>query len=278
MKNIHFVFSIFRLLRSPMSDHKNLTRFAEIIKKLRSPGGCPWDREQSHKTLKPYLIEETYEVLDAIDKNNSEELKDELGDLLLQVFLHAQIASDNCQFTIDDVADVISNKMIRRHPHVFGDVKVKNSDEVLDNWIEIKKNETLEKNGKEISTLSSIPENLPALFENFKISKRVAKLGFEWEKPFDIFAKIDEEIAEIKEAIQENNQDKIQEEMGDLLFTVSNLCRAYKINSELALKDSNKKFRKRFQKMEEAIHKENLDPQTLTLNQWNDLWKKIKSL
>lgn len=259
-----------------MPSHKNLDKLVNIIAALRAPNGCPWDLEQTHKTLKPYVIEETYEVLEAIDENNPELLKEELGDLLLQIILHAQIAKDNGDFDIEDVAQMISEKMVRRHPHVFGDVEAKDADAVKKNWEEIKKKEK-EANGiVHESILDGIPNNLPALFESHKISKKVAKQGFDWQKPSDVFEKIDEEIAEVKNAIKKADQDHLEEELGDLLFAITNLCRLHKINPEIALKNANKKFRQRFYKMEQVIEKENKTFQDLSFEDWDNLWEKIK--
>lgn len=252
-------------------------RLVQIMKRLRSPnGGCPWDLEQDHKTLKQYLIEETYEVLDAIDMNDPRELREELGDVLLQVVFHAQIADDNKQFNIEDVAKEISDKMVRRHPHVFGDTIVDGSGEVLKNWDEIKKIEKAGKAKVEKSILDSVSKNLPALFENFKISKKVAKQGFEWKKPSDVFDKIAEEITEVKVAIKRKKKNEIEEELGDLLFAVSNLCRVHKINPEIALRAANQKFRRRFAGMEKRIKDEKRSFKELTFKAWNELWEKVK--
>jgi len=259
-----------------MSNYKNLDEFVDIIATLRSPNGCPWDKEQTHKTLKPYLIEETYEVLEAIDNNDPEFLKEELGDLLLQVFLHAQIAKDNKDFDIEDVAQMVSEKMVRRHPHVFGDVEAKDAEAVLKNWDEIKKQEKLENGIVHDSVLDAVPNNLPALFESHKISRKAAKQGFDWQKPEDVFDKIAEEIHEVKEALQNNDKQHLEEELGDLLFAVTNLCRLHKVNAELALKDANKKFRKRFGKMEKLIKTENTPMNAISFNKWDELWNKVK--
>lgn len=259
-----------------MSDSQ-LHRLVDIMKRLRSPqGGCPWDLEQNHKTLKPYLVEETYEVLDAIDSGNVEDLKEELGDLLLQVVFHAQLADDNRQFNIEDVAKEISDKMVRRHPHVFGDTEAKDASAVLKNWDEIKKSEKAGKGKVEKSVLDSVSKNLPALFENLKISKKVAKLGFEWKKPTDVFDKITEEVAEVKKAIRKKNRDELEEELGDLLFAVANLCRVHKVNPEMALRSANQKFRKRFSNMEKRLLLEKRNAKDLNFKAWNVLWEDAK--
>lgn len=247
------------------------------MKRLRAPKiGCPWDLEQDHKTLKPYLIEEAYEVLDAIDEGDPREIKEELGDLLLQVVFHAQVADDNKHFNIDDVAREIADKMVRRHPHVFGNTKAEDSATVLKNWDEIKKAEKAGKGRSDKHALDGVSKNLPALFENFKISKKVAKLGFDWKKPDDVFKKIAEEIREARSAIKSKNRDRMEDEMGDLLFAAANLCRAYKINPEMALRRANGKFRKRFNRMETFIRAEKLDARKLNFNAWDKLWKRAK--
>jgi tetrapyrrole methylase family protein / MazG family protein len=250
--------------------------FIKIIAKLRAPGGCPWDRKQTHQTLKPYLLEETYEVLEAIDTKKPDILKEELGDLLLQVVLHAQLASERKAFTMDDVADGISQKIIRRHPHVFGTTKVKNAEQVLTNWVAIKNEEKAEKQGKKPCVFDGIPKHFPALFENYKISKRVARMGFEWKKTTDVFNKVEEELNETKEAVRSGNKKHIKEELGDLLFTVANLCRVYEVNPEMALKQANKKFKKRFHKVEKQIEKEKIPLHKMTFKKWNQFWNIAK--
>lgn len=260
-----------------MNDSSQMQRFVQIVAKLRAPGGCPWDREQTHASLKSYLLEEAHEVLEAIDENSPEHLKEELGDLLLQIVLHAQIAADDQKFTIEDIARDISDKMIRRHPHVFGDANVTDSETVLKNWDEIKLKEKQALN-KPVATnlLDDIPKALPALFEAHKLSKKAAKQGFDWDKADDVYAKINEEISEIQSARQSGHNDAIEEECGDLLFAVVNLCRKLDVNAELALKRSNMKFRTRFANMETQLQNSNTDPKSLTLQQWDTLWTNSK--
>jgi tetrapyrrole methylase family protein / MazG family protein len=258
--------------------YPHLIKFVEIVQKLRSPDGCPWDKEQTHDSLKQYLVEETYEALDAIDEKDNEHLKEELGDVLLQVFLHAQIAKDDGNFDIEDIAREIGEKMIRRHPHVFGDTKVKDAEQVLKNWEEIKSAEKAAKGNLDPSILDSIPHSFPALFETHKISKKVAKLGFEWKEPKDVFNKVNEEIEEVKQAYKEGDEAHLQEELGDLLFTVANLCRVFKVNPELCLKQANKKFKKRFGKMEVIVKEEEMKLDKLSFDEWNQLWERVKQV
>lgn len=262
-----------------MTTSRYLDEFVTIIQKLRSPdGGCPWDLEQTHETLKPFLIEETYEVLNAIDRKDPDELKEELGDLLLQIFLHAQIASDEKKFSIEDVAKSISEKMQRRHPHVFGDRQVKNAQDVIKNWEEIKEGEKSKKGISENSRLDAIPSNMPALFENQKICKKVASVGFDWKDISDVFAKMTEELKELTQAIEHKHQEHMEEEIGDLLFTAANLARFCKVNPELALKKANNKFRRRFKIMEKFIDQKNLDLKNISFEKWNEMWDQAKKL
>lgn len=258
-------------------NNPQFTRLVGIMQRLRSrQGGCPWDLEQDHKTLKPYLLEETYEVLDAIDMDDPGELKEELGDLLLQVVFHAQIANDDGKFDVEDVAKEISDKMVRRHPHVFGETTVNGAGEVVANWEEIKKVEKAGKGKIDASILDSVSKSLPALFENLKISKKVAKLGFDWKKPAHVIDKIQEEIGEVKRAVKRNDRVNLEEELGDLLFAVANLCRVHKINPELALRGANKKFRARFARMEERVKSDKKSFKELDFKTWDRLWEDSK--
>lgn len=252
-------------------------RLVAIMARLRAPGGCPWDIEQTHKSIIRYLLEETYEVVDAIEDGTPADLREELGDLLLQVVFHAQMAEEAGQFNINDVAKDISDKMEHRHPHVFGDVSVKDSDEVLNNWEELKKVEKAKK-GKVAaeSVLDSVPASMPALFENFKISKKVSKLGFDWKKPEDVLDKVAEELGEVREAVDSGDAGHIEEELGDLLFSVANACRLHNINPEMALRQSNKKFRGRFARMESMLKKQGVAFDAVSFEQWDELWNEAK--
>ena len=240
-----------------------------IIARLRAPDGCKWDREQTHKTLKQNFIEETYEALDAIDDNDMKHLQEELGDVLLQVVLHSQIASEEGAFTIDDVADGISKKLVHRHPHVFGDVKVNSTAEILDNWEKLKKEEKPHRK----SVMDGISPSLPALFAAYKISKKAVKTGFEWPNIESLKECIQSEFTEFEDAVKEEDQNHIEEEMGDILFAVVNLARWYKINPEIALANANKKFMARFRKMEELSEK---PIEENSLEEFDALWKKAK--
>lgn len=245
-----------------------------IMARLRGPGGCPWDHEQTHQSIVPQLIEETYEAIGAIESNNMPNLCEELGDLMLHIVFHAQIASETDDFTAEDILKGLNAKLIRRHPHVFGDAEVKDSAEVMKNWDEIKATE--KKNHTGNSLLDSIPTALPALFQSFKLSKKASKSGFDWKKAEDVFEKIEEEIRELKEAVRYQKSDNIEEEMGDLFFALANLSRHLSVQPEEALRRSNQKFRKRFSSMEKIISQKGQTMDKLSLNEWNDLWETAK--
>jgi len=248
---------------------KNFNRLVEIVEKLRAPDGCPWDKEQTHETLRENLLQESYEAIDAIESNNPEELKEELGDVLLQVVLHSQIASEENKFDVDDVAQAIADKIVRRHPHVFGDINVKNTEEVLANWDKIKKLEKPERK----SALSGITKSQPALMTSSQISKKAVKVGFEWPNMTSLWECLESEIVEFKEAVELNDQNKMEDEFGDILFSLVNVARWYKIEPELALSRANKKFIKRFLMMEQMAEK-NLSE--YSQEELEEFWKTAK--
>jgi len=248
---------------------ENLKKLIEITEILRSPEGCPWDREQNHKSLKENMLQEAYEAIDAIDSENPDELREELGDVLLQVVLHSQIASEEGRFNIDDVAKTISEKLIRRHPHVFSDVKVKDSKEVMVNWEQIKKKEKPERK----SALSGVAKSQPALMMATELSKKAVKTGFEWPDDESLWDCFESEVNEFKNAVSENDKPAMEDEFGDILFTMVNVARWYGIDAETALLQANKKFTRRFQAMEQLANK--------ALNEFNpdeldELWQQAK--
>lgn len=257
-------------------------RLAQIIARLRAPDGCPWDREQTHTTLRTHLLEEACETMDAIDGGDDAHLCEELGDLLMQPVLHAQIAHEENRFDIVDVIEGISDKLVRRHPHVFGEVVVADSGEVLTNWDVIKKAEKAQKGQSESSILSGVPNTLPSLMQALEISKKAVKVGFEWPDMAGVLAKLHEEIAELEAEIadsslkNEGGQQRIEEELGDVLFTLVNIARWHKINPELALRDTVSRFRERFEKMEDAARHQGLNLEELTPEQWDELWEAAK--
>jgi len=245
----------------------------KVMEKLRSPEGCPWDREQSHESLLKYLIEEAYEVVDAVTEGSDEELKEELGDLLLQAVFHSQIAKERGVFTIDDVIDSITRKLIHRHPHVFGGKEgVKTAEDVNREWERLK-----EKEGKRReSVLDGIPKSLPALERAYKLQKRAEKVGFDWKDFKGIKEKIVEELSEIEEELQRGNREKIEEEVGDLLFMAVNLARFLGVHPELALQKANKKFEKRFRYMERRAKEMGKELKEMDIEQMEELWQEAK--
>ena len=249
--------------------YPNLEKLVDIIAVLRSENGCPWDREQTHKSLRPNMLEEAYEAVDAIDDGDISNLKEELGDVLLQVVLHSQIAKDNGEFDIEDVAQELSEKLIHRHPHVFGSAHVESSDDVVTNWDKLKKEEKTYRK----SILDGIPKAQSALMSAQKISKKVVKVGFEWENIESLKECIQSEYKEFEEAVKIGDKDKMEDEMGDIFFATVNLARWYKIDAEQALITANNKFIKRFQKMEELKTKPFED---YTFEEFNELWKQAK--
>ena len=244
-------------------------KLKEIIARLRGPGGCPWDKKQTHASLKPFLVEESYEVLRALDEGVPEKLRDELGDLLLQIMLHAQIASESGQFDIDDVVQCISDKLIHRHPHVFGGRKVKDVVEVEQSWEALKQEERVE--GESI--LAGMPEHMPALAYSQSMQRRVAGVGFDWEKVEEIIDKLAEEVAEIKGA---TTQPEKASEFGDLLFTLANIARRLDIDLEMALRSANQRFQRRFTCMEDLCRERGVNLASLSLDQQNALWEEAK--
>jgi len=253
----------------------NFEKLVSIMETLRSDKGCPWDREQTHESLRPYLIEEAYEVLDAIDTKDDNELKIELGDLLLQVVFHAQLAHEEGRFSIEDVSGAVTEKLIRRHPHVFGDVKADTSDQVLENWEKIKQRE---KGPGKKSVLDGLPSQLPALLKAFRIQEKVSRVNFDWQDVKEVFGKVREEIYELEEAHDSTDQAAQEEEFGDLLFSMVNLARHLKITPEDALRFTNEKFIKRFNYIEEkmALNGESMDD--ATMERLDLLWEEAKRL
>ena len=246
---------------------------------LRAPGGCPWDREQTHHTLKTFLIEEAYEVLDALEKEDANELAAELGDLLLQILFHADIAREAGRFDIADVISAIHNKMVRRHPHVFGTVKAVTSDQVLKNWAQLKaeeKQETAPATQLAPSALDGIPRGLPALMEAYQLTRRAAQVGFDWETVEGIFTKLHEETAELRVALDQADRERREEEIGDLLLVLVNLARFLGFDPEVALKHSNLKFKSRFKNMEDEAARSGQRLAQLSKEELEVLWESAK--
>ena len=250
-------------------DLSKFDSLASIIARLRSPDGCPWDSEQTHQSLRINLLSECYEVLEALDSDDPSKLCEELGDLLLQIVLHAQIATDNEEFKIGDVIEGISSKIIHRHPHVFGSGKADNAEEVMHNWEALKR----EERDEGASMLEGVPKNMPALAYAYEISRRAVRMGFEWENLEGVIDKVIEEIREIKEA---RDRDEKSQELGDLLFTLVNYARWQGIDPEVALREANNKFYRRFTRMEELCHQRGVDFGTLSFQEMDDLWEEVK--
>ena len=249
--------------------YENLDKLIETVRILRSPQGCEWDRAQTHKSLRPNMLEEAYEAVDAMDTGDMKHLKEELGDVLLQVLLHAQIANDEGVFNLDDVAKGLNEKLIHRHPHVFGNTKVNSTQNIIDNWDKLKKEEKPHRK----SAMDGISKSQSALMSAQKISKRAVKKGFEWPDEKTLYECIRSEFDEFKEAVKENNSDHAEEEMGDILFAVVNLARWNNIDAEQALLKANKKFEARFRKMEELADK---PLEEYNFREYDILWKRAK--
>jgi tetrapyrrole methylase family protein / MazG family protein len=255
---------------------KELDRFAEVVSRLRGPGGCPWDKEQTHKSLFPYLLDEAYEFFDAVDEASPGHMAEELGDLLLQVFLHAQIGSETGLFDIEKVAAGISDKLIRRHPHVFGDTKVNSSGEVVRNWEEIKGGEKDKQH--RISALDDIPKNLPALFMAEKVQRRAARVGFDWPGLEPVLDKVEEEFREFREAVATNDAAAMEDELGDIIFALVNVARHKGIFAENALQSTVKKFSRRFRYVEDSIKKLGKKMEESTLEEMDVFWEESKGI
>lgn len=251
---------------------REFDELVQIMGKLRSEEGCPWDKKQTITSLRKYLLEETYEVAEAIDKKDYSHLKEELGDLLLQIVFQSQIATERGEFTVNDVAKGISEKLIKRHPHIWGDTKVKDADEVVSNWQKIKAEEKIDRK----YILDGVPSVLPSLIYAEKIQKKASEVGFDWVEVKDVIEKIEEELTELKEAIEKNEKENIDEEIGDLLFSVVNVSRFVKVDSEHSLKKCVDKFKKRFKYIEDKANKMNIKIQDMTFKQMDEIWDEAK--
>jgi MazG family protein len=294
----------------PDSTGERFERVVSIMARLRAPGGCPWDREQTFDSIKPYTLEETYEVLEAIDNRDWEELTGELGDLLLQVLFYAQMAKEQGTFSIDEVLDRLSNKLVDRHPHVFGEVKAETSSDVLRNWEALKaeeKKRRLEAGGgkaaqnleNQQSVLAGVPTAIPALLEAYKLSSRAAHVGFDWPNVDGLFEKLHEETEELREQLKEfpepgprphlrgvagsgrpqipeELRKRLEDEVGDLLFVLVNIARYLSLDPESALRKTNRKFKQRFQWMEEQLRASRRGPQQASMEELESLWQQAK--
>lgn len=258
-----------------MKHNEQFNELIRIIKKLRSPDGCPWDREQTAESLKSALIEEVYETIAAIEAKDESNTQEELGDMLLLVAMISQIKHEEGHFNISDVLSELNDKLVRRHPHVFTDKKAANAEEALSNWEEVK--EKIEGRQKKYF-IDKAAKPLPPLTQSFKLQKRAAKVGFDWNNSNDIILKIEEELAEVKEALYSNNREHIHQEIGDLLFSTTNLARHLNMDPNEALYKTNKKFVKRFRYIEDALIKEGISLEDASLEKMDSLWEQAKKL
>jgi len=260
----------------PPVSYRTLPELEVLMDRLRGEGGCPWDRLQNHQSLKPYLIEEAYEVIDAIESGSNESLTEELGDLLLQVVFHAHLAKEKGRFHLSDIIEGVITKIIRRHPHVFGNITTSSVRKVLSNWEQIKKEEGNNKASSCVSTLSPKETHLPALVKALKVQQKASKLGFDWDDIKGALDKLPEEMEELKNAYLEGREDKIEEELGDLLFSIVNCARFLKINPEICLKKSVDKFEKRFAYLEEKVQASGKGFDNHNMEQLDDWWNEVK--
>lgn len=263
---------------------KSFDELVAVMERLRAPGGCPWDHEQTYASLSQYLLEEAYEAFDAIQHADSTgdttELKEELGDLLLQVIFHSTIGKERGDFNIDEVCQGVTQKLILRHPHVFGDAKLHRAQDVLDNWDKLKADERAASGKKEKtaeSILDDVPVHFPGLLEALKVTKKAAKVGFDWRNSDEVFAKIAEEIDELREADAAGDADHVESEIGDLLFAVVNLARKLDVEPETALKRTNRKFRQRFKYIEDQLKALDKRPEDSSLEEMDALWNEAKA-
>lgn len=257
--------------QSPITGH--FAKLCDIVAKLRAPGGCPWDREQTHESLLPQLIEEAYEVAGAVRANDTANLREELGDLLLHVVMHAEIAREGGRFDINDVLNETSEKLIRRHPHVFGQTSLKDSGAVLRQWESIKHDEKKESH---THYLDSVPEALPALMRAQKAQSKAARVNFDWSELGDVIAKVDEELTETRAAIASEDRPSIEDEIGDLLFAVVNLARKCKLDAESTLQIATDKFVERFNRLEDALRAQGKQLGDVGLGELDAIWNEIK--
>jgi len=261
-------------------DKKRFEDLVALMARLRAPGGCPWDRAQTHQSLRTYLLEETYEVLDAIQRDDPAALKDELGDLLLQVLFHAQLAAEQGRFSIDDVLTELHTKLVRRHPHVFGAVRADSPEQVVANWEVLKtaeRNAHPEKNNRVgNSILDGVPATLPAQLEAYQLTHKAAQVGFDWERLEDVLAKLNEEVAELRAGVAAGEKERLEEEVGDLLFVAVNVARFLGLDPELALRRTNRKFVARFQEIERELARQGRRLEDASLAEMDALWERTK--
>jgi tetrapyrrole methylase family protein / MazG family protein len=259
-----------------MTVGERFERLVAIMHRLRAPGGCPWDGEQTHESIKPYLVEEAYEVLEAIDANDDRELCGELGDLMLQVVFHAEMASETDRFAIGDVIDAICDKLVRRHPHVFADTQVSGSEEVLRNWSKIKQQER--RHSDDSSALAGVPRAMPALLRAHRIGEKASSAGFDWTRPEGVLDKLREELAELEQAVAAEGPERVEAELGDLLFAATSLARHLGVRSEDALGKATDRFESRFREMERRLAADGRELTALSEDKKEEAWQRAKSV
>lgn len=260
-------------MQTPDTTHERFAELLSVMARLRGDGGCPWDREQTRESLRPFLIEEAHEVLEALDDRDPSRLREELGDLLFQVVFHTRIAEERGEFTMADVLVALLDKMIRRHPHVFGDRRVENAAQALSQWETIKRAE----GGPGRSALHGIPKSLPGLLRAQRVQHRASRVGFDWQEPVAALEKVDEELAELRAALRERCADAVRAEIGDLLFAVVNVARLAGVDPESALQLAVERFQTRFQRMEDAADQSGRELRSLTLEEMERLWAEAKA-
>ena len=276
-----------RAKRKQLAAGQWFEKLVAVQARLRAPNGCPWDREQTHQSLRTYLIEEAYEVVEALESGNDTKFAEEMGDLLLQIVFHSQIAREEGRFTVTEVIREIHDKMVRRHPHVFGKTRAKDSAEVLRNWEQIKAEErrssdnkrdskTGDSAAKEVSLLDGVSRGLPATLEGFQLTRKASRIGFDWQDAGGVFEKMQEETEELKKALREQDHLKTEEELGDLLFAAVNLSRFLKVDPEIALKKANAKFSLRFRAMENLARKNRREFKDLPREEMESFWDAAK--
>ena len=258
----------------PFMPKRSFDELIQLMHRLRGPDGCPWDRKQTLPSLKPFVIEESYEVIDAIDRDDRHALAEELGDFLLQAVFIAELTSEEGSFDIYDAVTAIHDKLVRRHPHVFGDVQAGDAETVLVNWEKLKNEERKSENK---SVLAGVPQSLPGLLRASRLTEKAARVGFDWRRTEQVFDKVDEELKELHEAVGSGDEAHIHEELGDLLFTIANIARKLNVNAEDALQSANRKFTRRFESMEAKVRAGGQNLDDLTLEQMDGLWDEAKA-
>jgi MazG family protein len=258
----------------PRMSKRSFDELVQLMTTLRGPNGCPWDRKQTLPDLKPYVIEEAYEVVDAIDQNDRRALAEELGDLLLQAVFIGELTREEGTFDIYDSITAIHDKLVRRHPHVFGDVEANDAETVLVNWEKLKQDERKAENK---SVLAGVPQSMPALLKASRLTEKASRVGFDWRRTEDVFDKLDEELGELREAVANGDQAHMHEEIGDLLFTIANIARKLNVNPEEALQSTNRKFMSRFQSMESRVRERDQNLDQLELEEMDKLWDEAKA-